>query len=251
MSALVLSHCESVESGYETTTVQSFDRHYAVNVGATWLLTRAFARQLPAPGGAVVALTSDHTVKNLPYGATKGALDRVVLAAAHELAARGVRANAVNPGPINTGWMTPDLRDELVRAQPTGRLGTPLDIAHLVRFLVSDAAQWVNGPLALPRRRTAKRAAEVTMPRPHSRARSGVACSARSCRAAGRFACQRLLVHRARRASRAAEANIRTKSPITSTTPTAQTANNACRNRFAVSVAGTNAATRTAINSIA
>lgn len=147
VSALVLCHCESVDSNYETTTVESFDRHYVVNVRAAWLLIRAFSRQLPAGGGAVVALTSDHTVENLPYGATKGALDRVVIAAAHELAARKLRANVVNPGPVDTGWMTPDLERELVARQPLGRLGTPPDIANLVRFLVSDAGAWMTGQL--------------------------------------------------------------------------------------------------------
>src|SRR5436305_2097543 len=84
LDALVLSHCESVDSGVLDTTVESFDRHYAVNVRASWLLVAAFARQLSPDGGAAIAMTSDHTVGNLPYGATKGALDRLVLAAAHE-----------------------------------------------------------------------------------------------------------------------------------------------------------------------
>ena len=94
LDGLVMSHAESVDSGILDTTVESFDRHYAVNVRATWLLIAAFARQLPATGGSVVALTSDHTVGNLPYGVTKGGLDRLVLASAHELADTGVRANS-------------------------------------------------------------------------------------------------------------------------------------------------------------
>ena len=61
-------------------------------------------------GGRIVALTSDHTVHNLPYGASKGALDRIVTAAAVELADRGVRANVINPGPIDTGWMDDEIR---------------------------------------------------------------------------------------------------------------------------------------------
>ena len=138
LDALIMSHCESVDSTVLTTTIESFDRHYAVNVRATWLLLAAFARQLPVTGGSVIALTSDHTVDNVPYGATKAALDRVVLAAAHELGDRGLRANVINPGPIDTGWMTPELNAELLTMQPTGRLGTPTDTANLVRFLVSD-----------------------------------------------------------------------------------------------------------------
>jgi 3-oxoacyl-[acyl-carrier protein] reductase len=147
LDALVLSHCESVDSGVLDTTVESFDRHYAVNVRASWQLLAAFARQLPARGGAVVALTSDHTVDNLPYGATKAALDRLVLAAAHELGDLRLRANVINPGPVDTGWMTAEVRAQLTAMQPGGRLGTPVDVANLVRFLLSEQGRWINGQL--------------------------------------------------------------------------------------------------------
>ena len=145
LDALVLSHAESVDSGVLDTTVDSFDRHYAVNVRASWLLIAAFARQLPPTGGAVIALTSDHTVGNVPYGATKGALDRLVLAAAHELSHQGLRGNVINPGPVDTGWMTDRVRAELTAMQPTGRLGTAEDTANLVRFLLSKQGEWING----------------------------------------------------------------------------------------------------------
>lgn len=147
LEALVLSHCEGDSSGFLDTTVASFDRHYAVNVRASWLLIKAFAGQLPGTGGTAVALTSDATVGNLPYGATKGALDRVVLASAHELAHLGLRANAINPGPVDTGWMDEATRARLTAMQPTGRLGTPADTANLIRFLLSEHGQWINGQL--------------------------------------------------------------------------------------------------------
>lgn len=147
LQALVLSHCESVDSGVLDTSVESFDRHYAVNVRAPWLLIAAFARQLGPAGGAAVALTSDHTVGNLPYGATKGALDRLVLAAAHELGDRGLRTNVINPGPVDTGWMDDRVRAAVLARQPTGRLGTPQDTANLVRFLLSEEGAWINGQL--------------------------------------------------------------------------------------------------------
>lgn len=147
VSALILSHSESVDSSIADTTVESFDRHFAVNVRAAWLLIRAFAAQVPAAGGRIVALTSDDVVHNLPYGASKGALDRVVQAASGELAERGITANLVNPGPIDTGWMDASTREALIARQPTGRLGTPEDTANLIRFLVSDEAAWVTGQL--------------------------------------------------------------------------------------------------------
>ena len=146
-----MSHAESVDSSILTTTVESWDRHFAVNARASWLLIKAFAEQLPTPaspgevGGRIVALTSDHSVYNLPYGASKGALDRTVIAAAVELADRGVRANVINPGPIDTGWMDDAIRTASTAATPAGRLGTPNDTTNLVRFLFSDAGSWING----------------------------------------------------------------------------------------------------------
>ncbi|MGY0024707.1 SDR family oxidoreductase [Streptomyces sp. YJ-C3] len=149
VTALVMCHCESVDSGLLDTTVDSFDRHVAVNARASWLLIREYGRRFTGtPGtGRIVALTSDHTAGNLPYGASKGALDRITQAAARELAHLGVTANVVNPGPVDTGWMTGELRDRIRDATPLGRLGTPQDTAHLVDFLCSPQGQWVNGQL--------------------------------------------------------------------------------------------------------
>ncbi len=149
VTALVMCHCESVDSGLADTTVESFDRHYAVNARASWLLVREFARQFDGTSGSgrIVALTSDATVENLPYGASKAALDRIVIAAARELAGLGVTSNLVNPGPIDTGWMSPDLRESLLREGPLGRLATTDDAAALVAFLCSPDGGWINGQL--------------------------------------------------------------------------------------------------------
>lgn len=145
--ALVLSHAHDVESGILDTTAESFDRHLAVNARATLLMISAFARQVGDTGGAIVAFTSDHTTGNLPYGASKGALDRIVISAARELGPRGISANVVNPGPIDTGWMDAETRESLTPYHPLGRLGTPRDIAGITAFLLSDQGRWVSGQL--------------------------------------------------------------------------------------------------------
>lgn len=147
IDALVLSHAHGVESGVLDTTAESFDRHVAVNARASLLLIAAFARQAGPGGGAVVALTSDHTTGNLPYGASKGALDRIVVSAARELGPRGISANVLNPGPVDTGWMDEQTREALVPHHPLGRLGEPADVAGVVAFLVSPAGRWVSGQL--------------------------------------------------------------------------------------------------------
>ncbi|MDQ1597991.1 MAG: 3-oxoacyl-[acyl-carrier protein] reductase [Microbacteriaceae bacterium] len=160
--AIVLSHAESVNAGILTTTVESFDRHLAVNARGSWLLVREFARRfdnggsgsdglvgdgLLGNGGRIVALTSDAIHDEVAYGASKGALDRVIFAAARELAPLGVTANLVNPGPVDTGWMADEVREALREATPAGRLGTPRDTAALVSFLLSADGEWITGQL--------------------------------------------------------------------------------------------------------
>lgn len=154
ISALILSHCQSVDSNILNTTVESFDLHFAVNVRATWLLVREFGRRFRGtrvpnkqPLGRIIALTSDHVVENLPYGASKGALDRIVLAATREFQQLGITANVINPGVTDTGWMTVDQKDEFKNNIPGGRLGLPEDCANLVTFLCSPAGGWINGQL--------------------------------------------------------------------------------------------------------
>lgn len=145
IGALVLSHAHGVESRILDTTAESFDAHIAVNARASLLLIAAFARQVDATGGAIVAFTSDHTTGNLPYGASKGALDRIVISAARELGPLNISANVVNPGPIDTGWMDDDTRESLTAAHPLGRAGTPRDIAAITAFLLSAEGRWVSG----------------------------------------------------------------------------------------------------------
>ncbi|MFF4594642.1 SDR family oxidoreductase [Amycolatopsis sp. NPDC001319] len=149
VTALVLAHCESVDSSLLDTSLDSFDRHFAVNTRANWLLMREFALRFAGPHGTgrIVALTSDAVVGNVPYGASKGALDRLVVAAAAELGPRGITANAVNPGPTDTGWMDGPLQTTIRTRTPLGRLGTPRDCANLVSFLCGPDGAWVTGQL--------------------------------------------------------------------------------------------------------
>jgi 3-oxoacyl-[acyl-carrier protein] reductase len=138
---------ESVDSGLLDTTVESFDRHFAVNARATWLLVREYGRRFRGTHGSgrIVGFTSDHTVGNLPYGASKGAMDRIVLAAAQELADLGVTANMINPGPVDTGWITEELKEVFIESTALGRVGEPQDCANLVTFLCSEAGGWTDG----------------------------------------------------------------------------------------------------------
>ena len=149
VTALVMSHCHAVDSDLLTTSIESFDFHFAVNARATWLLVREFGRRFRGEHGAgrIIAITSDHTAGNLPYGASKGAMDRIVLAAAKEFRSQGITANVINPGATDTGWMSEELMAEVKRTTLLGRVGLPQDCAHLVNFLCSPEGGWINAQL--------------------------------------------------------------------------------------------------------
>jgi len=149
VTAMVLSHCQSVESTILSTTLQSWERHFAINARATWLMVREFGRRYRGGhgNGRIMAITSDHTAGNLPYGASKGALERIVLAATHEFKALGITANIISPGATDTGWMDDELTEMIIDMTPLGRVGLPQDCANLVRFLCSKEGGWINGQI--------------------------------------------------------------------------------------------------------
>jgi 3-oxoacyl-[acyl-carrier protein] reductase len=70
-----------------------------------------------------------------------------VIAAAREPASRGVTADVVNPGPVDTGSISPDLNADLLARNPLGRLSRPQDTAALVSFLWSAEGGWIGGQL--------------------------------------------------------------------------------------------------------
>lgn len=146
VSALVNCHARSRSGGIFDTSAADFDAHMAVNARATLLMIREFAHRLPEGlAGRVVNLTSDAVHGEVAYGASKAALDRITVAAAVELAPRGITVNAVNPGPNDTGWMTDEVKRRLAARTPSGRVGQPTDAAALIAFLCSEDAGWITG----------------------------------------------------------------------------------------------------------
>lgn len=151
VSALIVNHTYCVTTPLMEVTLDVFDRHLDVNVRALLVLIQEFVRQFDAAAGPgrIVTLTSDHTAGNVPYGVSKGAADRLTDAAAYELGSRGITANAINPGPVDTGWMNDEHRAAGLAKTPLGRGGLPQDAANLVSFLCSESGGWVTGQLLL------------------------------------------------------------------------------------------------------
>ncbi len=125
-------------------------------VGAFNVLAEA-ARRVP-DGGAIVAITTSlvrHAVPGTgPYAATKAAVESLVRSMAKELSARGVRVNAVAPGPIDTDLFnagkTEEAKQRMAAFSPFNRIGRPEEVAEVVRFLASDQASWVQGQIVQP-----------------------------------------------------------------------------------------------------
>ncbi|MGP3976614.1 SDR family NAD(P)-dependent oxidoreductase [Streptomyces sp. 8N114] len=139
------AHCEVVDSADEL-TAESLERTYRVNTYAPALLIADLARR--GREAAVVNISTD-AARAFPgqtaYGTSKAALEALTRATALDLGPRGIRVNAVAPGPVQTGWMPDELVEQVVPQIPLRRVGLPDDIADAVVFLASRQARWITG----------------------------------------------------------------------------------------------------------
>lgn len=83
--------------------------------------------------------------EELAYAMSKAAIVTFTRSLAPAVMSKGITVNAVNPGVTDTGWITPELSEQLMTAMPAGRFGTPEDAARVVRWLASDEAAWITG----------------------------------------------------------------------------------------------------------
>lgn len=142
------AHCE-LPDDLDALTHGSLERHYRVNAVAPALLTAEVVRARDGDAPLCVVNISTDAARAFPgqlgYGTSKAALEGLTRATALDLAARGVRVNAVAPGPVQTGWMGDDVLARAAEIVPMGRVGEPEDIADAVVYLASHQARWVTG----------------------------------------------------------------------------------------------------------
>jgi NAD(P)-dependent dehydrogenase (short-subunit alcohol dehydrogenase family) len=135
-------------------SIEDWDRIFAVNTRATWLLAKAAHAALKGSRGAIVAVgsisgTEPHAGLGA-YGPSKAALIMLVSVLAQELGRDGIRVNVLSPGMVRTGMTARLYADERIAAEraalsPLGHVAAPEDMADVVAFLLSPDARYVNG----------------------------------------------------------------------------------------------------------
>jgi NAD(P)-dependent dehydrogenase (short-subunit alcohol dehydrogenase family) len=128
------------------------DAVYALNVKAPWFLVAAIAPGMAARGsGAIVnvsTMVAQFGAEGMAlYGSSKAAVELLTKAWAAEYGPRGVRVNAISPGPTRTEGTAAmgEALDQLASLAPAGRPASPAEIAAGIVFLVSDEASFVHG----------------------------------------------------------------------------------------------------------
>src|SRR3954452_7158279 len=151
LDIVVAVHARSSHYGLAELTATELDRCWAANVRSILLLAQRFAERHDASraGGRMIWFTSGlhlgRMTSELSYAVTKGALHLMTPSVADALADNGIVANCINPGPVDTGYATGEVHAAIAKRFPSGRWGTPDDVANLVAFLVSDEGGWIQG----------------------------------------------------------------------------------------------------------
>ena len=134
-------------------TALSFARHFDVNSRAVALMMAEFARRRIVQNirwGRIINVSTDGSsgfYHEVSYGASKYALESYSRAAASELGKYGITVNIVAPGPIQTGYISTELEQQVIADIPLGRVGEPEDVADVIVFLASEQARWLTGQL--------------------------------------------------------------------------------------------------------
>lgn len=139
----------------EAVTEDEFHRQFNTNVLGLILATQEAAKHFGPEGGSIINISSLASSLTPPmsvvYSATKGAVDAVTGVLAKELGPKGIRVNAINPGPVATegfdaaGFTGSDFEKQTSAQTPLGRIAQSNDIAPAAVFLASSDSAWITG----------------------------------------------------------------------------------------------------------
>ena len=138
-------------------TEEDWDRTFAVNVRGAFLCSQAAAKNMIKNGGGRIINISSVASGGgggapplmASYVASKGGLKSLSQAMAVELAVFGINVNVICPGTIDSGAVPESMKTRALKTVPQGRLGRPEEIANMVAFLASPAADYINGSVII------------------------------------------------------------------------------------------------------
>lgn len=139
--------------GVHLVSAAEIDAHFAVNARAYALLMAEYVqrhRARDASWGRIVNVSTDAAhahAENVSYAASKHAIESYSRSAAIEVGRYGITVNVVAPGPIQTGYITPEAEAEIAAGTPLGAVGRPEYVADAIVFLASEQARWITGQL--------------------------------------------------------------------------------------------------------
>ncbi|AZP16210.1 SDR family oxidoreductase [Streptomyces aquilus] len=152
LDILVANHALSGGDGtLDEIDAAMLDAHWAVDTRSVLLLVQAFARQrVGVSGGRIMMMTSGQDIAGgmpgeIAYALQKGALASVTRSLSTTLAEQGITVNTVNPGPVDTDYLTGEVYEAVAARFPAGRWGMPDDPARLIAWLATDEAGWITG----------------------------------------------------------------------------------------------------------
>lgn len=143
----------ALEGGVYAPIAAAIDAQFAVNArGYALMMVEYIRRYLDrrATWGRIINLSTDAAdrhVANVTYAANKHAIESYSRSAAAEVGKYGITVNVVAPGPIQTGYITPEDEAAIARGTPLGRVGQPEDVADVIVFFASEQAHWLTGQL--------------------------------------------------------------------------------------------------------
>lgn len=139
--------------GVQIINGKNIDSGFAVNTRAYALMMSEYTRRFlerKAETGRIINLSTDAAhahESNVSYAASKHAIESYSRSAAIELGRYGITVNIVAPGPIQTGYLTPEEETHIAANTPLCRIGEPEDVADVIVFLASEQARWLTGQL--------------------------------------------------------------------------------------------------------
>jgi len=150
LDVLIVNHAYHNSQSLFELTPDEIDHHLLINVRATLLLIKEFARQFKKDsGGRIIMMTSGQHLgpmpQELPYVASKGAIHQLTASLSDAVMEKGITLNTINPGPTDTGWPTDQQRQEGLKHFPQGRWGQSEDVAKLILWLISEEGGWITG----------------------------------------------------------------------------------------------------------